>query len=410
MANKKSSKHTRRDFCVNGLAFTCYAQLPNWENMTNVEEQVETEEPEEENKKFLNDQIITYLGNKRGLLNFIGKGLDVAIERLGRRKLVTSDLFAGSGIVSRYLKRFSSELYSNDFEHYSAYINSCYLTNKSTVDMSLLGKTLKDLKKGIKANWTPGFITEMYAPKDDNNIQEGERVFFTRRNAIYIDTARQAIGKLDAVLQPYFLAPLLYEASVHNNTSGVFKGFYKNKAGRGQFGGEGRNALKRILGEIELQLPVFSFFECPYHVTQLDAAKAVSQLPGNLDFCYMDPPYNQHPYGANYFMLNLILENKKPAAVSKVSGIPLDWQRSDYNKNHRAREALFSVVKECPAKFILISYNSEGFITYEEFVSFLKTLGTVTKLETDYNTYRGSRNLNKRALKVKEFLFLLERK
>ena len=68
------------------------------------------------------------------------------------------------------------------------------------------------------------------------------------------------------------------------------------------------------------------------------------------------------------------------------------------------------MVKECPAKFILISYNSEGFITYEEFVSFLETLGTVTKLETDYNTYRGSRNLNKRALKVKEFLFLLERK
>ena len=36
---------------------------------------------------------------------------------------------------------------------------------------------------------------------------------------MYIDTARQAIDELAPDLRKFFLAPLLYEASVHNNTS-----------------------------------------------------------------------------------------------------------------------------------------------------------------------------------------------
>lgn len=363
----------------------------------------------EENAEFLSEQIITYIGNKRSLLEFIGKGLDIVHKRVGKEKLITADLFAGSGIVSRYLKKHSARLYTNDLEAYSAYINTCYLTNRSTVNFRILNEVLRALNAEIQHTWAPGFISDMYAPQDDDNIQQGERVFFTRRNAIFIDTARQAIAKLPNDLQRFFLAPLLYGASVHNNTSGVFKGFYKNHEGVGQFGGEGRNALSRIMGEIKLLIPVFSSFECEINVTQLESLAAVRSLP-ELDVAYLDPPYNQHPYGSNYFMLNLILENQRPRFYSTVSGIPTTWNRSSYNKIKLAKEQLFNVITECPAKFILISYNSEGFIKYEDFIEFLNSLGKVQFLETEYNTFRGCRNLRERAIKVKEFLFLLERK
>ena len=362
-----------------------------------------------ENPDFLKEQIITYIGNKRSLLDFIGKGLEEVGKRLDKKKLVIADVFAGSGIVSRYLKRFARELYTNDLEAYSACINSCYLTNRSDVNCDDLAKSLTYLRNEIRNRWEPGFITELYAPLDDNYIQRGERVFFTRRNAIYIDSARQVIDDLPENEQKFFLAPLLYGASVHNNTSGVFKGFYKNYDGIGQFGGQGRNALVRIMGEIELQLPIFSAFECKTVVSQLESMEAVKSFP-TLDVAYFDPPYNQHPYGSNYFMLNLILENKRPNSFSKVSGIPDEWNRSAYNKAKYAKDKLFSVIQECPAKFILISYNSEGFIKHEEFIDFLNSLGKVQSLETDYNTFRGSRNLRERSIKVKEFLFLLERR
>lgn len=363
----------------------------------------------EENPAFLKEQILTYLGNKRSFLHLIGREVDRVRTRLGRERISCVDLFSGSGIVARYLKRFSSTLYVNDLEPYSTCMSECYLANKSQVDERLLHETLGTLKKEIRLQWAPGWIAEMYAPQDDRHIQKGERAFYTRRNAVYLDTARRLIAQLPGDLQRFFLAPLLYSASVHTNTSGVFKGFYKNRAGIGQFGGEGRNSLSRILGAIDLEMPVFSSFECEVHVLQRESRVAAQSLP-EVDFCYMDPPYNEHPYGSNYFMLNLILKNRRPASVSPVSGIPEHWNRSAYNRPQQAREHFFSLIRECPAKFILISYNSEGFIPYGELADFLRSLGRVRSQETDYNTFRGCRNLRKRPCTVKEYLFLLERR
>lgn len=362
-----------------------------------------------ESPDYLTKQIITYIGNKRALLDFIGKGMSLVCEKVGKRKLSCLDLFAGSGIVSRYMRRYADCIYCNDWETYSRIINECYMANKSSVDVEGLARTLEELKQGIRANWKPGFITSLYSPADEQSITRDDRVFYTRRNAIYIDTARQEIAKLDAGIQAYFLAPLLYEASVHNNTSGVFKGFYKNRDGIGQFGGSGRNALSRILGEVELAMPVFSRYEVESHILQADAREAVETIP-EVDFAYLDPPYNQHPYGSNYFMLNLIAENKAPGSYSRVSGIPADWNRSPYNKRPAAAAELFYVIERCPAKFVLLSYNSEGFVPYGDFMSFLSKLGKVSSLEIPYNAFRGSRNLNDRSLKVTEYLFLLEKR
>ena len=111
----------------------------------------------------------------------------------------------------------------------------------------------------------------------------------------------------------------------------MFKGFYKDRTtGIGKFGGSNGDALSRIKGRIELDVPVLSRFECDMEIQQQDANELVRQLRG-LDLAYLDPPYNQHPYGSNYFMLNLLVDYQKPQHVSNVSGIPTDWQRSDYN-------------------------------------------------------------------------------
>ena len=128
-----------------------------------------------------------------------------------------------------------------------------------------------------------------------------------------------------------------------------------------------------------------------------------------MDVVYLDPPYKQHPYGSNYFMLNLLSSYKRPEKISRVSGIPKDWKRSTYNSRHQATESLFHLLESCPAKFILLSYSSEGFIGYEEMTAFLARLGHIATLETPYATFRGSRNLKNRPQNVTEFLFLVER-
>jgi adenine-specific DNA-methyltransferase len=364
-----------------------------------------------EDPGFLSKQVITYIGNKRALLGFIGEGTRQVSKKLSKNKLRVFDVFSGSGIVARYLKQFAEYLIVNDCELYSETINKCYLSNTSEIEMSLLKEIYTDVKEKLKNSpLRSGFITELYAPVDDNHIKPDERVFYTNRNARYIDTARQYIENIPKGIQHFFIAPLLSEASIHTNTAGVFKGFYKNsKDGIGQFGGNNGDALSRIKGAIDLPFPVFSRYECDIEVHRADANTIAPRID-DIDIAYVDPPYNQHPYGSNYFMLNLITTYQRPHHISEVSGIPVDWKRSDYNKAHKAFTALSGLLESLQAKYLLVSFNSEGFISREVMTAMLGKIGRVTTLETTYNTFRGSRNLRKRDIHVKEYLYLVEKR
>ncbi|MBN1698796.1 MAG: DNA adenine methylase [Spirochaetales bacterium] len=364
-----------------------------------------------EDPAYLRQQLVTYIGNKRALLDFIGKGVRIAAERLSKTKLKVFDVFSGSGIVSRYFKQYAELLLVNDIEPYSQTINRCYLTNRSDISFKSLASIHTDLLSRLETlPLRKGFITELYAPKNDECIKPGERVFYTNRNARYIDTARQYIGETDEDVRHFFIAPLLSEASIHANTAGVFKGFYKNaKNGIGRFGGTKGDALRRIKGAIGLPFPVFSRHECEV-IIHLSDANALAPMVEEVDIAYVDPPYNQHPYGSNYFMLNLITSYRRPAKTSEVSGIPVFWKRSDYNKAHRAASALRDLLFTLKAKYILVSFNSEGFTGKDEMTSMLEKIGKVETLETTYNTFRGSRNLRNRDIHVKEYLYLVEKK
>jgi adenine-specific DNA-methyltransferase len=275
--------------------------------------------------------------------------------------------------------------------------------------MILLRKYYYDILDEADNHPIKGLISDLYAPKDDRNIKADERVFYTSRNAMYIDTVRQIIGKLPQKEQKFFLAPLLSEASIHANTSGVFKGFYKNKeTGIGQFGGLNQDALFRITGDITLPFPVFSNFNCETIICNGDSNQIIKDLP-EVDIAYLDPPYNQHPYGSNYFMLNLILDYSRPKNISKVSGIPENWNHSNYNKENYALKSLTELVENIKSKYVLISFNSEGFIGLDEMKNMLNKIGRVEVLETKYNVFRGSRNLNNREIHVKEYLYLVEK-
>jgi adenine-specific DNA-methyltransferase len=382
--------------------------IPPWRGTLVLMDQLELLSPAVtgECPAYLQEQLITYIGNKRLLLPYIGQALEKVRKETGKKRLRCLDLFSGTGVVSRFLKQYSEHLIANDLENYSKITNEAYLTNKSLVDMAELSECLRWLQTMTEQSLAPGFIAELYSPHDEDNISAHERVFYTRRNACYLDTARQLIDELPKQYKNLFLAPLIAKASVHANTSGVFKGFYKNKDGIGQFGGNGKDALSRIKGHIIANAPRLSRFDCGYTVYQQDANQLVREVQ-EVDFAYFDPPYNQHPYGSNYFMLNLLVDYQRPSDVSKVSGIPNDWNRSSYNKKAQAFTALFDAIDRCPASYILISYNSEGFVSHDEFMESLRSLGRVDVCATPYNTFRGSRNLRDRAIHVTEYLYLL---
>ena len=363
---------------------------------------------------YLKDQIITYIGNKRKILPFIERSLN----QIGIKDYTFLDLFSGSGIVSRLAKvHGAKKIIANDLEYYSGILNEVFLRNKEGDKKNFESAKEYLLSKPLFEGW----VSKNYAPKDDNNIQKGERCFYTRENALLIDSYSQMIfnsgyyfdwlayAMVSSETAYLLLASLIYEASVHTNTSGVFKGFYKNKQGIGQFGGEGKNALQRICGKIDPQFPVFCPNETENVILQADASRVVSEVK-DVDITYIDPPYNQHPYGSNYFMLNAIAKNKCPDEISKVSGIPKDWNRSIYNKRVEGVMQLLKDIENVDSKYVLLSYSSEAYLPIKDMVAELAKIGLITNLqEIDYNVFRGSRNLSNRPKKLQEYLITIRK-
>ena len=166
--------------------------------------------------------------------------------------------------------------------------------------------------------------------------------------------------------------------------------------------------MTRILGEVKLKEPVFSNFNSELEIFTKDAVLLSKEIK-NVDIAYIDPPYNQHPYGSNYFMLNLILKNKLDVPISPVSGITHGWNRSAFNKPYLALKSMEEIISSLDSKYILISYNSEGFISFEEMTNMLQKYGELKTVEIKYNTFRGSRNLKNRNIHVSEYLFVLKK-
>lgn len=139
-----------------------------------------------ENNEFLEKQIITYLGNKRKLLNHIEAVIKDICRITGKNRFVCADLFSGSGVVARMLKQYSEKLIVNDMEEYSEIINKCYLTNSKDFDIEKYTYYLNMIHSVIQNGLHSGVIAENYAPQDMMHIKKNERVFYTPRNAQYI--------------------------------------------------------------------------------------------------------------------------------------------------------------------------------------------------------------------------------
>jgi len=365
----------------------------------------------EEDPDYLTKQLITCLGNKRALLGPIGDAIRIVMTRLKVSKLRCWDAFAGSGVVSRFLKAHSSLVVSSDLEDYAATAVRCYQTNRSEVQLRELTALVERFNNVVDVEDRPrGFFEDLYAPRDDTRIVATDRAFYTRANARRLDRYRSLIDTAPARIRDLLLGPLLSEASVHANTAGVFKGFYKNRlSGIGRFGGSGADSLKRILGEIRLESPILSRFECDHEVLQGDANDLATKL-GPFDLAYFDPPYNQHPYGSNYFMLNLLVNNRRPEAISRVSGIPTDWRRSGYNRRAEAAGLFGQLLSRTDARFLLVSFSNEGFIEPEAMSRLLRTHGSVRTFTMKYAAFRGSRSFENRSVHVREMLFLVDRR
>ena len=383
---------------------------------------------------YLTKQIIAYIGNKRRLLPLIYEALKgCQLEKLGRH--VFLDLFAGSGVVSRFAKYMNFHVISNDWEYYTFLINKPYLEIHER-DLPRLFREhggmeniLRELNNLQGPPIEDQFIARYYSPSD-GDIESldfrKERMFYTKENGLIIDKIRNRIEDLypeetinnsDIKRREKYLliALLLYESATHTNTSGVFKAYHKG------FGGHNRDALSRILAPISLKQPVLinSDFDaevyCEDVFTLVNSEKLRSR---NIDIVYVDPPYNQHQYGSNYHLLNTIGRWDKPMVTNELNergvlkdkaAIRKDWvaTRSDYCYRDRAQEAFSRLLESIDAKHILLSYSTEGIIPFDVMMAMCAEKGEIDIVTNEYTKYRGGKQSIDRLNRNIEFVMII---
>jgi adenine-specific DNA-methyltransferase len=372
---------------------------------------------------FLKSQLIAYIGNKRRLLPFLYEHLH-ALQIPGRQMSLL-DVFAGSGAVSRLGRYMGFYTEANDWEGYSYILNQAYLEVDSS--MSLF-KEFGGIEKAFKYFHEEKFqlqslpiFQNFYSPGTTENPKIGkERLFYSTENAEYLDRVRQHIeacypGEQDNPVKhmekTLLLAALIYEAATKANTSGVFKAYHKG------FGGLGKDALKRILAPMELQVPEIRDF-MRGKASKMDAKEFVRSR--SADIAYLDPPYTIHQYGSNYHILNTLADYTVPdisneltheGVLKQKAGIPASWQEtwSPYCSKRTVSEEFSELLSSIDAAHVLISYNTEGVLHIEELLDLAQNHGRCELAMQDYVVYRGGKSSNVRKNNTSEFLAIISR-
>ncbi len=364
--------------------------------------------------EYLFNQLIPYIGNKRKLLRLIHQ----AIQRTSQKEGTFVDFFAGSGVVSRLAKLLGYRVIANDWEPYAEAINRCYVACNRPPAFTALGgyEQAIQMLNGLppKAGW----VTEHLCPRDDEHYDvQADRMFYMRRNGMRIDAVREEIaawstaGRTDGVEEACLLAPLVYQACYRSNTSGVFKGFHNG------WGGRTKTALYRIATELRLDVPVFWDNGRENVVAYEDAQRLAERLaPEEVEIAYLDPPYNQHPYGSNYHVLNSVVLWDKPPLERQItrgtkSAIRLDCRterRSAYNYRDEATAAYRRLLGTVNARYILTSYSTDGTIPLAELLQSNVERGHVSLEMQGYKRYRvSSQRFSKKPLNV-EFVIIVD--
>lgn len=307
--------------------------------------------------------MIKYIGSKRLLVPRIVE----IIGALPRRRSAI-DLFSGTARVGHALKGAGLQVHSNDLATYAATLARCYVQADA-------GPIEREAKRWIDTlnalPGAPGYITDTFCV---------QARYFRPENGARIDAMRQAIAEAELApeLEAILLTSLIEAADRVDSTTGVQMAYLKQWA-------------KRAYNPIELRLPTLlrkpRAGKCSAH--QLDAQEAARTL--SADIAYLDPPYNQHKYLNNYHVWETIIRGDTPEHYGVAcKRIDCKDQRSPFNSKRTILPAFADIVDAIDTRYILVSFNNEGFISPEDMIDVLSSRGQVWREEVHYRRYVGA--------------------
>lgn len=347
-----------------------------------------------------------YIWKKNKLLSFIAESIDSIV---GDKDYIFSDLFAGTWMVGKFFKERWHQVIANDLQYYSYILNQNYIGNHTNLWFSSLFWVIPDLKSAATSTYgqivlnylnnLPGekwFIYHNYSLWGTKG-QLFERLYFSDENAQKCDAIRSKIqSRYDAKKindNEYFflLASLLESVDKVANTASVYGAF-----------------LKRLKKSAELKMVIqpaeFSINHHDHIVYNEDTNDIVKYTEH--DVVYLDPPYNERQYGANYHVLETIARYDNPSIKGKTWIRNYENQKSRYCSKAHVKNEFSDLIQNLKAKYIFLSYNDEGLMTHGEIKEIMSKKGVYWFFTKEYQRFQADKWENRKIKqgKVTEYL------
>jgi adenine-specific DNA-methyltransferase len=278
------------------------------------------------------------------------------------------DLFTGTTRVAQEMKRQGLHVTAVDSAGYAEVFARTYVaTDAAAVDLDALRSALAHLT-GLPGR--PGYVTETFCHQSR---------FFQPFNGERIDAVRDAIETefAGSPLHPLLLTSLIEAADRVDSTTGVQMAYVKQWA-------------RRSYNPLELRVP--ELLAGRGRAVRGDATSLVTGL-GEFDVAYLDPPYNQHRYFANYHIWETLVAWDAPehyGIACKRADVRDEGTRSVFNSRRLMAEALTSVVQRVRCRVLLLSYNDEGWVSREALEAMCDHHQRVETLAFDSRRYVGA--------------------
>lgn len=303
--------------------------------------------------------MIKYIGSKRVLVPTI-----VSIVRALPHVQTVLDAFSGTARVGHALKAAGYEVTSNDHTTYAYRLAQCYVE-------ACREQLLEDVEKIIAEldalPGKPGYFTQTFC--------ESSR-YLQPHNGERVDAIRERIAELalPPVLEAVVLVSLMEAADRVDSTCGLQMAYLKQWSARSH-------------NRLTLRVP--EMLRGRGHALKAEAVDAVAT--GAFDLVYLDPPYNQHRYLGNYHVWESLVRWDKPEVygIAKKRVDCRDYS-SDFNSRKNIRDAFAALLRNIDARYVLVSFNNEGYLSQDDLLQLLAVRGEVAAMEVDYKRYVGA--------------------
>jgi len=360
-------------------------------------------------------QGIKYTGSKREIL-------PVLLELVKPLNVKTVlDGFSGTTRVSQALKQAGYTVYANDIADWSKVFGECYLLNRKPASYYL---PLINHLNNLPGKY--GWFSENYGgePNGGSAIQEdGRKRIWQLHNTKKLDAIREEIDKIakDKIEKSVLLTSLIIAMDKVDSSVGHQVSYLKKWA-------------PRAYNTMKMGVPRLIIDDKQHRVYQKDIFDLVNDV--EVDLAYYDPPYGSSNelmppsrvrYASYYHIWKTICLNDRPKLVGAanrredvgdtISGSIFEEFRKNEKGQYIVIEALERLIKNTPAKYIVLSYNNNGRATFKAIIGILKNLKKkISIIEMDYRknvmatiTRTTNEWINDTNGKNKEYLFLINK-